>query len=248
MKFFPLNDLLENEFWIYMNKKVPDYFRAIPHFKNNRAILKIYLAYDEYIQGTMVIYYNKYVQLRGNKESISLMLSKVPNNIESIQLNEKHKDILLEKYSKVKRMEHDVLLGLNHANNKSQKEYIPSGLNESDKTEISDLLRKADPQEWNSIIPDQIPFGKNWHWIGIWINEHLVSCGAFSVNEFFGSIHYLATDPKFRREGFASSLISTILADILSRVPMVFVNARKKNRTALTLYKKWGFKVLRHFF
>lgn len=67
-------------------------------------------------------------------------------------------------------------------------------------------------------------------------------CGMYiSFDE--GSITNIAVQPKFRKEGIASSIIIELLkASYIRNVTKIFLEVRVSNEVAIKLYEKFGFK------
>ena len=99
MKIVPLSPALEPKFWEYVNQDIPHYFFFALDWKHSRSDTRIFLALKgNRIDGMMLIFKERTVQLRGSPESAEALLEKLVLRKAELQVSEEHEKSVLEKY------------------------------------------------------------------------------------------------------------------------------------------------------
>lgn len=104
MKVLPLDSRLEPLFWKHVYQDIPHHYFFILDMKRDRASTKIFLALNQEnrIEGMMLIYKQRIVQLRGSVEAARTLLAKLDIEKVEIQGLEEHRVLILEKFKKAK--------------------------------------------------------------------------------------------------------------------------------------------------
>lgn len=100
MKIAPLSPALEPKFWEHVNQDIPHYFFFALDWKHNRNDTKILLALKENrIDGMMLIFKKRIVQLRGSRKSAKALLERLVLKKAELQASKQHEKSVLEKYT-----------------------------------------------------------------------------------------------------------------------------------------------------
>ncbi len=245
MNIVNLDSIWISKFRDYIHKNLKDYVYLIRFMKKHEKDIRVYLAIDnnEKIIGTLAIYFNKFIYLRGNEEVVQDLLNKFPNEVKSINFIDTHKDIILKKYPNFKDIYINLLMIVKKAIDVIPKnKFNTIYLKKSYSNDILALMRKADPIDMGNITAERLLFEPDWCWLGIEINEILIAVASIT-NDDPVSIPYVATHPDYRNLGCATYLCSTLIRDKLKIFPCVIINVREKNATAIHVYQKIGFKI-----
>jgi predicted GNAT family acetyltransferase len=115
-----------------------------------------------------------------------------------------------------------------------------STLGSSDVPEMLELVRETEP---GPFLQRTIELGR---YIGIREGGELVAMAGERMRfESWTEISAVCTAPAHRGEGLATSLVSTLVADIRERSENPFLHVLKTNANAIRLYEDLGFSVRR---
>lgn len=250
MKVVSLNEKWEPQLLNYINEHFPDNYNFVKVFKRNPRDIQVYIVTDEKkcLLGYSSIYYHKFAYLGGTKEAIEALIPKLSNNIFLFNTPAIYKEVILQKYNNIEKTGEDMVMLLTTSDYIPFETSKPVELKEMQREDILRLMKAADPEEWKDITLEEIPFNKNWIWLGIFFNKKLISVGGGNVSDRFGAISYLATDSNYRNRGYATSIISYLANYLLSKVPLVLVMRRANNAISKQVYQKIGFKPFRTYF
>jgi predicted GNAT family acetyltransferase len=110
------------------------------------------------------------------------------------------------------------------------------------------LLRKADPEVWGELDAEQQK--ANWKdavLVGTKHKDKLVSVGLTRFVDFASNIGAIATDERYRNMGFATSVVSSLVQEILKNSPIALIYVRKDNAPAVRVYTKVGFEPYKQY-
>ena len=79
-------------------------------------------------------------------------------------------------------------------------------------------------------------------WFGIKLEGKLVSVGNTRFVDFASNISMVATDERYRSRGYATSIVSALVQEILKRSPIALIHVIADNAPAVRAYSKVGFK------
>jgi len=252
MEVVSLEPALEPIFWKQVNQDIPHYYFFAYDWKYNRDTTKILLALDrDRIDGMMLIYRQSIVQLRGSLEAAKRLLQRLDLEKVELQASEEHKQEVLKKYKPTLKQSHEMmLLTLSKGEEKPQPKHRVVKLHTSDVERIAAIMKKADPEFWGTITGQNILEGidEGVNWLGVRINSELVSIGNTRLTEWAGLIGVVATQEAHRNRGYATSIVSELVRQILEKLQLAMIYVLADNPPAIRAYKKVGFKPYRTYF
>jgi len=165
----------------------------------------------------MLIFRQQIVQLRGSCKPIKALLEKTDlENIELLAL-EQHKQDILDKYTPTESHEM-MLMTLHEGGERLQIDHPVVKLAASDAEQIAHIMKDADPETWGMVTSQQIVDEiRSEIWLGIKVNEELVSIGKARLSEWGGHIGAIATHEAHRNRGYATSMVSELVKQILEK-------------------------------
>jgi len=249
MEIVSLEHALEPIFWKHVNQDIPYHYFFAFDWKYNRDKTKILLALEENrIHGMMLVYRKSIVQLRGSCEAVKALLERLDLEKVELQALEQHKQHILKKYKPT--VSHEMILMVLHAGEERLQIKHPTvKLDASDAEQIAIIMKHADPEFWGTQTSQQIAERmSSLNWLGIKINGELVSIGNARLTEWGGHIGVIATHEDHRNKGYATSVVSELVKQILGRLSITMIYVLSDNPPAIRVYKKVGFKPYRTFF
>jgi len=244
MKIIHLDSTTEPMFWRYVEKRIEEYFFFIMDLKQYPNLTKIWIAIDDdgEIQGMLLNYKDKNIQIRGSNEAVKLLINQVDMIPMDITVLNTQKDLLIPKFKENKEEIPLNRMVIHPGENVINNELISDVLNESDREEIASLFRKADPHFWGEVQGKDLEFIETHRWFGIKRENKIVSFAQIWIGDEVGIISTVATDPDFQRLGFATSLVSRSVQELFKHSPLCLIHVRADNIPAVNTYKKIGFK------
>ena len=243
MKITPLSPTLEPKFWEHINQDIPHYFHFALDWKHRRSDTQILLALKENrIDGMMLIFKERNVQLRGSRKSVKALLERLVLKKAELMVSEQHEKSILEKYQPT--WSHELILMLLRKGEESLHIAHPIvPLDASDAERIATMMTKLKPEFWGEFTREQIVEGMNTvNWVGIKEDGELVSIGRARLTEKVGVIPTIATHEAHRNKGYATSVTSYLVKLILEKTPIAIIYTLRDNPPANKVYRKVGFK------
>jgi predicted GNAT family acetyltransferase len=238
----------EQAFWNHVNPDPLDYFFFILDLKQHPENTKILLAIEgEKIQGLMLVYSDLVVQLRGKREAVEKLLDHI--NLEKIDIQAPLdcEDLVTRKYNPQIRHEL-ILMTLKKGDEKLQIKEKPVRLGPEDAFEITNLMKEADPEWWGEITPENRRQSlEETFWVGFKHNGRIVSVGNARFNELGCNVGIIATDERYRNMGYATSIVSTLVEEILKRSPAALIHVLSENAPAIRVYSKVGYRPYKRY-
>ncbi|HYE11248.1 MAG TPA: GNAT family N-acetyltransferase [Patescibacteria group bacterium] len=111
--------------------------------------------------------------------------------------------------------------------------------------DIRDLLSESYPEA--GLYDRMIKLGRNF---GIYCGSKLVSFAgihAYSEEHQVAAVAHVTTHPDFRRQGFAETVIESLIKDLQGDIQYIGLNVKTDNIRAINCYKKLGFKEFGRF-
>jgi ribosomal protein S18 acetylase RimI-like enzyme len=249
LKVTSIQEGLEQAFWEHVNRDPLNYYFFILDWRLRRDQTKILMALDkDKIEGLMVIYDNRVAQLRGSREAVGLLLGHLDLEKVELQVPLDCEDLALAKYTaqfKTRMM----LMRLERGEENLQVTTMPVRLGSDDAEGIAELMRVADPVRWGEMAVERIRTGMDSaFWLGIKRDQRLVSVGNTRLMNFASNIGAVATQERYRNRGYATSIVSTLVKEILEISPMALIHVLPDNEPAVRVYSKVGFKPYKTFF
>jgi len=108
---------------------------------------------------------------------------------------------------------------------------------------IADLMRMCDPEWWGEAKAENLRKSLETTFaVGIKKDGRLVSAGYTRFVDFASNISMVATDERYRSRGYATSIVSVLVEEILKRCPIALIHVIADNAPAVRAYSKVGFK------
>jgi len=232
-------------FYDYIKNNFAEYFFFHVDYAQYPESTEIYMALDneEKIQGMVLIWKNRRIQLRGTAVSLGFLLNGKNYNPISITGFDNHKKLISKFFPDYKKEIALYRMGLKKGDQKDFEKYKFQKLNESYREEITSLMRIADPIFWGSRKPDDIMIDENNTWYGIMKEKDLICMNGIWKYESIGYIFIVGTHPDYWNQGYASSLISSTLKELFREKKQCFITVRVANAPAIHTYKKLGFSI-----
>jgi len=250
MDIVSLEPSLEPIFWEYVNQDIPHYYFFAFDWKYNRDLTRILLALEgNRIDGMMLVYRQSIVQLRGSCEAVKALLDRLDLEKVELQALEQHKEHILERYKPT--VTHEMMLMvLRKGEERFHIKYPVVKLDASDAEQIATIMKDADPEFWGMITNQQIieSISRGVNWLGIRVNGEIVSIGNARLTEWGGLIGVVATHEAHRNRGYATSIVSQLVNQILEKLSIAMIFVLSDNPPAIRAYEKVGFKKYRTYF
>ena len=243
MRVSPDNDTI---FYDYIKNNFTEYFFFHVDYAQYPENTEIYMALDndEKIQGMVLIWKTQRIQLRGSIRSLEFLLNgKDFNPMSGVTGFESHKELIPKFFPDYKKIIALYRMGLKKGDQKEFEKYTFKILTESHREEIASLMRIADPIYWGSREPEDILIDKNNIWYGIVERKELISIMSIWKYQSIGYVTVVGTHPDYWNQGYASSLISSVLKDLFREREQCFITVRVANAPAIHTYKKLGFSI-----
>jgi len=238
-----LDSSWEPIFWKHVLGDVPNYYFFILGWKLNKDKTKILLAIeDESIIGSMLIYDERMIHIRGSPEAAKLLMNEVDLKKAEFQVPLEHEAIVQKKYKPSTRHEM-ILMTLQRGDENLHIRHPILKLGSSEAEEIADLLREEFP-EWGEFTGERIRerLKNNVLFLGVKEDERIASIGNTRILDFVSNIGMVVTRKSYRGRGFATSIISALLKEILQGSELALIHVLSDNPSAIHVYIKAGFK------
>jgi RimJ/RimL family protein N-acetyltransferase len=235
----------ETIFYDYIKNNFAEYFFFHVDYAQYPENTEIYMAVDneDKIQGMVLVWKNRRIQLRGSVMSLEFLLNGKNYNPLSITGFNDHKQLIAKFFPDYKKEISLYRMGLNKGDQKEFEKYEYRRLDESYREEIASLMRISDPIFWGSRVSEDILIDENNIWYGIIERKKLISINGVWKYQHIGYITVVGTHPNHWRQGYASSLISSVFKDLFQEKEQCFITVRTANDPAIHTYKKLGFSI-----
>jgi GNAT superfamily N-acetyltransferase len=240
----PVTNENEQMFWNYVNRDQLNYFFFIIDWTQRREKTKIWLAIDgKEVSGSLLVFDNFIVQLRGSREAVQHLVECVEFDKVDLQAPVDCEDIVCRKF-KPRVSEHMMLMRLNRGEERLRIVDTPTRLDVEYAEEVASLLRRCNPERWSEVTSERLrqEWQKNY-WLGIMRENKLASIGDVHFDVAFATnISIIATDEHYRGKGYATSIVSVFVQEILHRSPAALIHVIADNIPAVRAYTSVGFK------
>jgi ribosomal protein S18 acetylase RimI-like enzyme len=248
LKVVSMEDGFEKTFWEHVNHDPFDYYFFILDLKQRREQTKIFLAMEgEKVEGLVLVYADWIVQLRGNRKAVEKLLEHV--NLEKVELQAplNCEDLVRRKYKPNLRYEL-VLMTLNKGEERLQIRHEPVRLGPEDAQRVAEMMRTAEPEWWGDIkTEDRKESLEKTYWLGIKQDGRIVSVGNTRFENIGSNIGVIATDEHYRNRGYATSIVSALVREILKESPAALIHVLRHNESAVKVYSKVGYKPYKEY-
>ena len=235
-------------FWDHVSQDIFEYFFFVFDWKFRRDLTKILLALkDSRIEGMMLIYKQSAVHLRGSLEAAETLINQLDLEKATILAPKEHEPPVLTRYKPL-GIHEMILMTLQREGERLYIKHPVIRLTPTDAEEIADLLRLALPEWWGETTAEGVIASmKEMLWLGIRDGGNLVSVGNTCLTEFGSNIGRVATHEAHRGRGYATSIVSALVREILRSSERALIHVLSDNLPALRVYTKVGFKPYRTY-
>jgi len=239
----------EQAFWNHVNRDPLDYYFFIQDLNQHFDQTEILMAMEENcVEGLMLFYAGRIVQLRGNRKAVELLLNHV--NLEEVEMQAPLDciDIVERKYKP--SVKHElVLMSLKKGEEKPRITHNLVRLTADDAERVAEIMRDADPEWWGEVtVEGQRETLQTAFWLGIKQDNKIVSVGGTRFVDLACNISIIATDEHYRKMGCATSIVSALVKEILKKTPVALIHVLSTNAPALKVYSRVGFKPYKHYY
>jgi ribosomal protein S18 acetylase RimI-like enzyme len=251
MRVLLLDSVLEPLFWEHINRDLADYYFIIRNMKRDRASTEIWMALSEQnrIEGMLMIYRNSAVQLRGSVDAVKVFLNRLNLDKAEIQCETEHSGLILNKYKNIRKASEIVLMTLHRGEETLQTKQPTARLSASDAEGIATLMGRENPDWWGDTTAELIASRMDQRlWLGIKVNGRLVSAGGAAVDDWASNIGTVVTDGAYRNRGYATTIVSALVEQILQRSDLSLIHVESNNKPAMRVYTKVGFRPYKKYF
>ena len=243
-----LDESLQKTFWDYVNRDPVDYYFFILDVKMHPDQTRIWLAMEgAEVEGLLLIHRGYVVQLRGSREAVRLLLDKVSLKEVELQAPLDCEDMVLKKYVPRVRQEM-VLMLLKRGEENVQITTTPARLGVEDAEDIAELMSEADREWWGDVTAEMIRSRMEGAlYVGIKQDGKVVSVGMVRLTDSGSNISVIATHERYRNRGYATSIVSTLVKEILKTSETALIHVISDNTPAVRAYSKVGYKPYRTY-
>ncbi len=246
-----LNEDLEPVFWVHVNKDVLDFHFFIYDWRFKRDQTRIFMALDEadVVAGLMVVFNGCIVQVRGSREAVRLLLDQLSVEEVMLQAPLDCEDVVVGRFPVSEQKGTVFLLSLRRGEERLRVAVEPEKLAVGDAGEIALLMHEAYPEFWSVITAEGIEESFDEAvWVGVRREGKLVAFGKAVAESSAGHVAWIATHADYRNRGYATSILSVLLREVLACSETAFIYVLSDNPTALHVYSGVGFKPYKRYF
>jgi ribosomal protein S18 acetylase RimI-like enzyme len=252
MRIVPLDSNVEPLFWQHVYSDIPDYYFFILDLKYDRINGKVTMALDEQnqIEGMMLVYHDFMAQLRGNEEAVRALLVQLDLDKSMITAPKECGPLTLPRKYEVKNddIRELTVMALRKGEETPQIKHQLIKLSTTDSEEIAALMRAYNFDWWGEINAEQIAERmKERLWLGVRVDGKLVSIGGARIDDWASNINTVATHEEFRNKGYATSIVSALVEQIMRKSNLALIHVESKNLPAMHAYLKAGFKPYKNY-
>lgn len=250
MEVVSLDSKLKPLFRKHVNQDIPHFYFFILDLTHDEASTKIWLALNKEnrIEGMMLVYQRRIAQLRGSVKAARALLAELDVEKVEIQTLEGHRNLIFERFE-VNRTFELMLMTLRKGEETLQMKYSLVKLSTNDARDIAALIRHGDPEWWGEMTGEKITEGMNERlWLGAKADGKLVSVGGAKLDDRGSCINTVVTDEKYRNRGYATSIVSALVEEILQKSTLALIHVEKDNLPAVKAYTNVGFQPYTKYF
>lgn len=251
MKVVPLNSHLEPVFSEYVYQDIPHYYFFIFDMEHDRASTEILLALNEQnrIEGMMLIYQERIVQIRGNIKAAKALLAQLALKKPEIQVEKEYRNLISERFGKVRKTFDLELMTLKKGEESLALGHPVEKLSIGDAEDIALMMRESDPNWWGEITGDKIAAKMHERlWLGIRVDNQLVSIASTVLCEWGSNMGTVVTHENHRNKGYATCVVSALVDQIFKTSDLAFVHVENDNIPAVEVYKNVGFRPYKKYY
>lgn len=247
MEIVKIDQSNEALFYRYVRGRDLEFFFYLMDYKQYPENTQLFMAIDEdqSIQGLFIIWSHSTIQLRGSEQAASEFLRYLDKNgiaIECITGTVEHQKILEPKFSDFTHQFRMYRMTLSKGEEQLKESHSYSLLGPEYAEQIAAFLRRVDPIYWGDEQADDVLIDENRPFLAIMEKDNIISIAGLWVDEDMGIINIIGTDPDYRNQGFATSMVSSGVKYLFARTSQILIHVRVENKPAVSIYKKIGYK------
>jgi GNAT superfamily N-acetyltransferase len=251
MKIAEVDSAFEKVYWQFVTENFEDYYFFIYDWLLQKEKTQVFLALDEEtIVGLLLIYNNKFVQLRGSPKAAKLLLSNLTlENFELMAPLDCEK-LVLEKYTNPKQKLRITLMSITKGQEKLALTENREKLSVVHADEIVQLMKDSYPEMWSEITAENLKelFSSGWAlWLGIRHEGKLAAFGYAMLTPQVSHIVWVATAKQYRNKGYGTTIVSAHVKECLGRAQTAIIYVDDKNEKAKRVYLEVGFKPYKNY-
>jgi ribosomal protein S18 acetylase RimI-like enzyme len=239
----------EQLFWNHVNQDPIDYYFFILDWTRNRQDTKILLALkNDVINGLALEYADRVVQLRGSQDAVRELLDNVDLEGVDLQVPLDYADMIQTRY--MARSEAEItLMQVTRGEEKIAIKHDVGRMLPSDAEEIAETMKRCDPVWWGDTDAENIRKSLETNlFFGIRQGGKIASFGsAHQTDTSCSNVSVIATRAGFRNRGYATSVTSFLVNEILKLHQTAIIHVLSKNVPAVKVYLKVGFKPYKRY-
>ncbi|MCW4020370.1 MAG: GNAT family N-acetyltransferase [Candidatus Bathyarchaeota archaeon] len=160
-----------------------------------------------------------------------------------------HEKLILGKYRKIEKASQIIKLILRKGEENLLIKHPIIKLSIGDAEAIVALKRRGIPEVWGGTTAEQVASTMNERlWLGIKLDGSLVSVGGARLEDWGSNIGSVVTHESYRNRGYATSVVSALVEQILQRSDFSLIHVLSDNPPAIKAYTKVGFKPYKKYF
>ena len=137
---------------------------------------------------------------------------------------------------------------LNSGEERLKIRHEPVRLGPEDAPRVAEIMRTAEPEWWGDIkTEDRKESLEKTYWLGIKQDGRIVSVGNTRFENIGSNIGVIATDERYRNRGYATSIVSALVREILKESPAALIHVLRHNESAVKVYSKVGYKPYKEY-
>ena len=234
----------EQLFWNHVNQDPVDYYFFFLDWTKNRQETQILLALKEgVVSGLALIYANHVVQFRGSRYAVKKLLDSIDVPTADFQVSMNCVDLVESRYQALAKAEM-ILMRVDKGEENVAVEHDVARLLPSDAEEIAETMKRCDPIWWNETKAENIRKSLETNLVfGIRQEGKIASFGsAHQTDMSCSNISVIATHEEFRNRGYATSVTSYLVREILKSHETAIIHVLRENAPAVKVYSRVGFK------
>jgi len=203
------------------------------------------------IVGSMLIFNGAVVQVRGDAGAVAFLLSNLQLENVNVQVPVDCEDLLLAKYPTPLLKEHITLMTIKRGEEHLNFSLQPKQLVLQDASAVVKLMHQCYPEMWSDITTEDVSSkmaAKEAVWLGIKAGGELAAFGYATKMSRVSHLTWIATSPSHQRRGYASSIFSALLKEVLSYSEAALIYVDERNIAAKHIYASVGFKPHTQYF
>lgn len=255
LSIMPITNENDEIFWNHIHGREDEFFFYLLDYKQYPQNTQLFAAIDKNkaVHGLFIIWRGRTIQLRGTREAAESFLTYL--NREKIEIKEitgtikEHQELLEQKFPTYK-MKFNLYRMVLHKGNEILSDgqnpyeiYSYEFLKPGSEELIAAFLRRVDPVFWGDHTANDITMDELHPFLAVLDDKgDIISLAGLWIDEQIGIISIIGTDPKYRNQGYATSIVASGVKYLFQHTDVILIHVRVDNPPAVHIYKKVGYK------